>query len=221
VLLAAADHAFSWLHDVLDNVPEYAEAVVSPGVPPPEVPLQDTVAACADATNGLHLVLCYCVRELSRFEGDWVLDSRVAHAFYRKRGLERHDEGKKEILKLARNSASRGGFINVGRKHYSTDTINIPPPGTPSAEWSNELYLSLTNAGLEQLMVGPEDASRMVLGDSGMGALYKKKLCRYFEKNGYCSRGNKCAFAHGPGELGSPGSPEHVNSRALMFASDY
>ncbi|AAZ10109.1 zinc finger protein 3 [Trypanosoma equiperdum] len=36
----------------------------------------------------------------------------------------------------------------------------------------------------------------------------KTKMCIYWEKNGECSWGDRCAFAHGPGELRASVGPD-------------
>lgn len=161
-LLNQSDAALNWKSDVLGIVER-----ASP--PAPETPADeedahstDELASIADAQDGIHLGLCYAMRQL-RQERDslWLPDNEVAARVYQNRG----GIVENERYVAVRDSAVQGGFVEVGRRVVPSKTdmsIFHSTVWKPKYldKYSTEFYLRLTPSGEAQLQDTAE-AARM------------------------------------------------------------
>ena len=148
VLFDVCDHALSFLHDVLGIRQEDEDEEVEDG--------SEVQAAVHEAHDGRHVVLCHSLAELG---SSWVQDSKLAKAYYRKRGFGSSAQGVREELgpySQTRDSAVAGRFIQIGRKELQTGTVV-----ESSGPWDQQsmgsqfaphaLFVRLTDTGRRQL----------------------------------------------------------------------
>mmetsp|Transcript_39063 Transcript_39063/g.129307 ORF Transcript_39063/g.129307 Transcript_39063/m.129307 type:complete len:407 (+) Transcript_39063:126-1346(+) len=193
-LISNSDVALSWRFDVLHeseadvSEPEINEVLQEPNVdsienasPPPddespgEAPTDADLVSSSinDALDGRHLLLCNELRRLQR-GANWVQDQYVARRVHQKRGAQPPlSDSQRAYYRESRDSAVRGRFVEAGRRHLATGSIQSVvsiSTSTPIAEGfsKSEIYLRLTRQGLEQLQ-NPSEASQMVLRESFAG----------------------------------------------------
>ena len=186
ILIDTAAHAISWRQDVLNldlpeaDLDEYSSA--SPpeqGSEPGGQSRLDIQPSVHDALNGNHLMLCRCIRELAACEGDWVEYSKVAIEFHQKRGCTSKMVGdeNKRIMRAARESAKRGGFVKCGRKDMNSGEIVETDAPAQTDTLSTSMYVCLTPHGRMQLDIGPWDAGYAVV-NANQGMMAEEPVTR-------------------------------------------
>ena len=161
ILLNACHLALSWHHDILASGPGDGEEVAF-RAPVDEFTTElggdflDRVSSQSDseAFEGRHLLICNCVHTSALNRDGWALDSTVAEAFYKKRGIT--DAAKYQAVRAA---AEQFGFVEVGRLDLRGSEKRIGV--VPSSTWDSvkmtgyfsktHYYLRLTSEGKEHL----------------------------------------------------------------------
>mmetsp|Transcript_11091 Transcript_11091/g.35232 ORF Transcript_11091/g.35232 Transcript_11091/m.35232 type:complete len:520 (-) Transcript_11091:197-1756(-) len=207
VLLDTCEIALSWVHEVLAHDDE---AVA-------EDDAELVAKSIDDAVDGRHLTLLHAIREQIPKRDGWTLDAVVAKSYYKKRGGAETSQ----MFSCTRESAHRGGFVDLGRQDIATKCIVLVEsvawsPSSMQNRLSTELYVRLTDFGAAQLDRNTHDAAAMVLQahrssspqpkvvPSHKPGNWKTQLCSFYSRKGACPKADKCDFAHGIHELRRP-----------------